>query len=168
MSTGEKLMNLTFDSYASQQAAFAKYPDSVGIVYPILGFISEVAEVASKLLAEIEKVAVPPEGSVTAFHLRQSLRMAVEAGKMVGVEDKRVRDTTVEDADRHYCEAVNTALKGLTDKTPIIKELGDSLWMISDISKHLNVNLDFVAQTNLDKLNKRVISNTISGNGDER
>ena len=52
--------------------------------------------------------------------------------------------------------------------TEIKKELGDVLWYISQISNDLGINLEDVAQSNIDKLLSRKERNVINGNGDNR
>lgn len=54
------------------------------------------------------------------------------------------------------------------DKEEIKKELGDVLWYVAQIASELNLDLDLVAQTNLDKLMSRLERNVISGSGDNR
>ena len=48
------------------------------------------------------------------------------------------------------------------------KELGDVLWYLSQLSKELGINLDDVANTNLDKLFDRKERGKIQGDGDDR
>lgn len=50
----------------------------------------------------------------------------------------------------------------------IIKELGDVLWYLAQIATELKIDLDEVAQRNLDKLLSRQERNKINGNGDDR
>lgn len=171
MNTTEKSSGgtaLTFYDYSFQQAGFAKYADSVGIVYPLLGLLSEVGELSEKLLKYAEEAYSENNESETARILVYALRHMSQVADIINREDKRVRDTAIDDIDTAYCGALNFALKVNSDTLPIMKEMGDCLWMISDISKHLNVDLGLVAQMNLDKLNGRVASNTISGSGDDR
>lgn len=54
------------------------------------------------------------------------------------------------------------------DKKSIAKELGDVLWYINATCVEIGVELEEVAQMNLEKLNKRRETNTIHGSGDER
>lgn len=53
-------------------------------------------------------------------------------------------------------------------KLDLIKELGDVLWYISQLSWELGYNLDEVATKNLDKLADRQMRGVIGGNGDNR
>lgn len=54
------------------------------------------------------------------------------------------------------------------DKNEIIKELGDVLWYISIIAKYMDVALEDVATTNIEKLTDRKSRNKLSGSGDNR
>lgn len=54
------------------------------------------------------------------------------------------------------------------DREEIKKELGDVLWYMSQIASELGLDLDAVAQTNLDKLMSRLERNMIGGSGDNR
>lgn len=54
------------------------------------------------------------------------------------------------------------------DRENIKKELGDVLWYCASISDELGINLDDVAQANIDKLYDRLRRDKISGSGDNR
>ena len=47
-------------------------------------------------------------------------------------------------------------------------ELGDVLWYVAQLATELGLELDKVAQANLDKLASRTARNVISGSGDSR
>ena len=47
-------------------------------------------------------------------------------------------------------------------------ELGDVLWYVAQLATELGLELDQVAQANLDKLSSRSARNVISGSGDSR
>ena len=47
-------------------------------------------------------------------------------------------------------------------------ELGDVLWYVAQLATELGLELDQVAQANLDKLASRTARNVISGSGDSR
>lgn len=53
-------------------------------------------------------------------------------------------------------------------KNEIQKELGDVLWYLSNLSSELEISLDNVAQTNIEKLKKRQNNNKLHGSGDNR
>lgn len=54
------------------------------------------------------------------------------------------------------------------DKNEIIKELGDVLWMVSEIAKRLDCSLQHVAHVNIEKLTSRFKRGKINGSGDNR
>lgn len=53
-------------------------------------------------------------------------------------------------------------------KKDITKELGDVLWYLSGIAKELNISLDEIATTNIEKLFSRKERNMLHGEGDNR
>jgi NTP pyrophosphatase (non-canonical NTP hydrolase) len=77
--------------------------------------------------------------------------LAEEAGELNGKYAKSIRDNN-----------------GMLYLPAIIKELGDVLFMVAMIAKELDIDLELVAQTNLYKLNDRLMRNQIHGEGDER
>lgn len=50
----------------------------------------------------------------------------------------------------------------------VCKELGDSVWYITDIASHFDISLSEVLETNYEKLIKRRETNTLHGSGDNR
>jgi NTP pyrophosphatase (non-canonical NTP hydrolase) len=50
----------------------------------------------------------------------------------------------------------------------IAKEIGDVLWYIAALCTDLNVDMEAVAQGNLDKLNSRLARGVLGGSGDNR
>jgi NTP pyrophosphatase (non-canonical NTP hydrolase) len=48
------------------------------------------------------------------------------------------------------------------------KELGDVLWYVSQLASELGLDLDEIAQGNLDKLRSRQQRGVLSGEGDDR
>lgn len=54
------------------------------------------------------------------------------------------------------------------DRYEIIKELGDVLWMVSEIAKRLDCSLQHVAHVNIVKLTSRLKRGKINGSGDNR
>jgi len=61
--------------------------------------------------------------------------------------------------------------KGIIDeqtKTEILKELGDVLWYLSQLATELNISLDDIASSNIEKLSSRKERKVLHGNGDNR
>jgi NTP pyrophosphatase (non-canonical NTP hydrolase) len=48
------------------------------------------------------------------------------------------------------------------------KELGDVLWYVAQIASELDLDLELIAQANLEKLLSRQRRGVLSGSGDER
>jgi NTP pyrophosphatase (non-canonical NTP hydrolase) len=55
-----------------------------------------------------------------------------------------------------------------TAKQQIAKELGDVLWYTCALATYMGIDLESIAQNNLDKLAARKANGTIQGSGDER
>jgi NTP pyrophosphatase (non-canonical NTP hydrolase) len=53
-------------------------------------------------------------------------------------------------------------------RTAMSKELGDVLWYLAQIASELGLDLDELAQANLEKLLSRQRRGVLSGSGDER
>ena len=84
-----------------------------------------------------------------------SLGLASEAGEVLGKIKKQIRDDSHNFMNEHFREAIKN-------------ELGDCLWYLATLAYDLKIDLDDIAQTNIDKLNLRQQNNTLSGNGDNR
>lgn len=54
------------------------------------------------------------------------------------------------------------------DRSNILKELGDVLWYVAEVSSYFDMPLSELAQMNLDKLASRKKRGTLTGSGDER
>jgi NTP pyrophosphatase (non-canonical NTP hydrolase) len=83
-----------------------------------------------------------------------SLGLAGEAGEVAEHAKKAIRDDggTVTDERRRA----------------MAKELGDVLWYVSQITSELGLELEDIAQANLQKLLSRQRRGVLSGSGDER
>jgi NTP pyrophosphatase (non-canonical NTP hydrolase) len=97
---------------------------------------------------------------VTAEYPREAwlaypaLGLAGEAGEVAEHAKKAIRDDggTVSDERR----------------AAMAKELGDVLWYVAQIATELDLDLDEIAQANIDKLLSRQRRGVLSGSGDER
>lgn len=78
-----------------------------------------------------------------------ALGLASEAGEVTDKIKKKIRD-------------------GKFDRKELAKELGDSLWYISQMATHLDYNMSEIASMNIDKLASRRTRNKIQGSGDNR
>ena len=83
-----------------------------------------------------------------------TLGLCGEAGEVADKVKKVIRD--------HAGEFSPEVVEGLK------LELGDVLWYVSQLASELGLDLDHVAQANLDKLASRAARNVLSGSGDLR
>jgi NTP pyrophosphatase (non-canonical NTP hydrolase) len=83
-----------------------------------------------------------------------ALGLAGEAGEVAEHAKKAIRD----DAGSVSSER----------REKMAKELGDVLWYVAQLASELGLDLDEVAQANLDKLLSRQRRGVLSGNGDDR
>jgi NTP pyrophosphatase (non-canonical NTP hydrolase) len=83
-----------------------------------------------------------------------ALGLAGEAGEVAEHAKKAIRDDGGEVGEQR--------------REKISKELGDVLWYVAQLASELNLDLDEVAQANLDKLLSRQRRGVLSGSGDER
>ena len=81
-----------------------------------------------------------------------ALGLAGEAGEVANKIKKVYRDNTTGHEIRHE----------------IAKELGDVLWYVAAVATEFGLELDSIAQANLDKLESRRDRGVIGGSGDDR
>ena len=101
-----------------------------------------------------DKIKVTAQYPNNVRILYPTLGLCGEAGEVAEKVKKVFRDN-----NGHFTE----------DKiAEITKELGDVLWYIQAMCNDLNINMQDVAQANVDKLLSRLERNVIQGNGDNR
>jgi NTP pyrophosphatase (non-canonical NTP hydrolase) len=83
-----------------------------------------------------------------------ALGLGNEAGEVLGKVKKVLRD--------------NDGLFTDDQVSKIADEVGDVLWYMAALCRDLGVNLEDIAQKNLDKLEDRKNRNVIKGSGDSR
>jgi len=83
-----------------------------------------------------------------------ALGLANEAGEVLGKIKKVLRDNNGE-----FTEETNKAIGA---------EIGDVLWYMAALCRDLNIQLDDVANSNIEKLLDRQKRNVIQGSGDNR
>ena len=89
-----------------------------------------------------------------AWLIYPALGLAGEAGEVAEHVKKAIRD------DGGDVSEERRAAMG--------KELGDVLWYVAQLASELGLELDEIAQINLDKLLSRQRRGVLSGSGDER
>jgi NTP pyrophosphatase (non-canonical NTP hydrolase) len=83
-----------------------------------------------------------------------ALGLAGEAGEVAEHAKKAIRDD-----EGNVSQARREAIS---------KELGDVLWYVAQLATELDLDLDQIAQGNLDKLLSRRQRGVLSGSGDDR
>jgi len=87
-------------------------------------------------------------------YIYPTLGLAGEAGEVAEKIKKVIRD--------------NKGVISDEKKQEIKKELGDVLWYVSQIASEINLSLDEIANSNIEKLYSRMKRNKLSGDGDNR
>ncbi len=83
-----------------------------------------------------------------------ALGLAGEAGEVAEHAKKAIRDDHGQVSDER--------------RAAMAKELGDVLWYVAQLASELKLDLDEIAQANLDKLLSRQQRGVLSGSGDDR
>ena len=100
---------------------------------------------------QASKTAIYDDADIVIY---SALGLASEAGEVAGKVKKSLRD----DKGQFLPEK----------RQEIAKEIGDVLWYIAALCTDLNVDMEAVAQGNLDKLNSRLARGVLGGSGDNR
>jgi len=162
---------LTCNAYQTQCYSTAIYPEAAKVIYPILGLLGEVGEVAEKMRDYLFPCKLKDWDDTSNFlkeiyHTLDDLaRLGISAGKT----SKKVRDKNKE-LPIEYIQALKERVDQLTvdQKFNLGKETGDIVWFISTFLGDMNLTLGDIAQQNLDKLQKRKEEGKLSGDGDNR
>jgi NTP pyrophosphatase (non-canonical NTP hydrolase) len=83
-----------------------------------------------------------------------ALGLAGEAGEVAEHAKKAIRDDGGQVSDER--------------RAAMAKELGDVLWYVAQLASELKLDLNEIAQANLDKLLSRQQRGVLSGSGDDR
>lgn len=93
-------------------------------------------------------------GDITPELMAQILGLVDESGEVAAKFKKIIRD--------------KNGVISEEDKLEISKELGDVLWYVSAVAHLLDLDMESIAQGNLDKLSSRRARGVIKGSGDNR
>lgn len=113
------------------------------ITYPMLGLCGEVGEVAEKI-ADVKCPATQ----------RDVLKLASHTGLVANQVKKILRD--------------DSGILTPERKAAIASEIGDICWYVAALAYDIGVDLEDVAQENLDKLASRQKRGVLKGSGDNR
>ena len=102
--------------------------------------------------------AVYPGANTPLGIMYCALKLNGEAGELAEHIGKAIRDDGFGDNTNFTDDRYNL----------IVKELGDVLWYVAAIATELDIELDDVAQININKLNDRKARGTLGGSGDTR
>jgi NTP pyrophosphatase (non-canonical NTP hydrolase) len=83
-----------------------------------------------------------------------ALGLSGEAGEVAEHAKKAIRDDNGQITEER--------------RAAMAKELGDVLWYVAQLASELQLDLDEIAQANLDKLLSRQQRGVLSGSGDDR
>jgi len=83
-----------------------------------------------------------------------ALGLAGEAGEVAEHAKKAIRD--------------DSGVVSPERREKMAKELGDVLWYVAQLASELGLDLDEIAETNLEKLLSRQKRGALSGSGDDR
>ena len=97
------------------------------------------------------RTALYPRGASLAYPV---LGLTGEAGEVAEHAKKAIRDDGGELTPER--------------RAAMVKELGDVLWYVAQLATELDLDLDVIAQSNLQKLLSRQQRGVLSGSGDER
>lgn len=156
----------TFDSYQEFTTETALFPQEVGVPYTALGLNGESAEVAGKLLANLNKTILTYDGMAVdenrdnLYHLNNLLRSLAKTGAEVEKFKKALRKG----------EKKLPPIKPVSaeEKKELAKEIGDVLWYCAQLSRTLGYKLSDIAAMNVEKLSSRRARGVLHGNGDNR
>jgi len=159
---------MDLNEYMEKAKTTAIYPDagSGDIGYVLMGLISEVGEIAGKIL---DKTWIVRGGSDTPEEyfrflliLKDTERVGRDAGRLKRVirdEGKRVR----------VCDTASANDTEFVDfQKEMIAEMGDVLWYLSQLAKELKTGMNVVGYENIKKLLSRKERDVIKGSGDNR
>lgn len=120
----------------------------------------QLNEYQTRALTTSKEVQLSLGASVKTPWIYPALGLAGESGEVLDKVKKLVRD--------HSNRLTHNGRIPDDLANPVMLELGDVLWYLSDLAHRLGFTLEEVAQANLNKLAARKKNNTLHGEGDYR
>lgn len=160
----------SIDSYQQWTLKPAKYPDAGkgtgrAIAYAITGLGGETGELIEKVLGYLrgEFIALGGDSGADAVGLGQIIgalsQVATACEKLEDLK-REIREGRMKLPDmRPFPEDL---------LTPVKKELGDVAWYTARVPNELGMSCSEVLRANVEKLEGRIVKNTLHGRGDER
>jgi len=152
---------MDFTEYQEKAAVTAVYPGQnslIGLTYAALGLNGEAGELGELVKKLWRDEQIDLHGAVT-----EALTQLAEDLKSV---DKS-HHLAIHDAQNVIDKAFTQEMSE-ERRQKAIKELGDVLWYAAQVATELGVDLDHVAQANIDKLAARRLAGQIHGEGSDR
>lgn len=106
------------------------------------------------VLSDTPGLGIEQEELIPASYVYTALGLAGEAGEVVEKIKKIVRN--------------QRGIFKPKDKEALKKEMGDVLWYLSDLCNQLEMSLQDVMESNVEKLSSRLERNVIRSEGDDR
>lgn len=163
---------ITLSSFQHACYSTAIYPETAKLIYPILGLIGEVGEVAEKARDYLFPEGCPKGWDEKAMFLKKvfsSLDETAKVGLSAGKVSKVVRDKNNE-LSPETLKALQDKVLALTDdqKHALGMENLDCNWFIATSLGDMNLNFGEYGEKLLEKLQKRKESGKLGGSGDNR
>jgi NTP pyrophosphatase (non-canonical NTP hydrolase) len=148
-----KKKQISYDTFVHDTMT---YPHaSENMIYPVLGLLGEVGEIAEKVLSGF--VRNQPY-NLDTLHIVRTLRQFWKAGEYASAAKRRIREGR---GDIHAnCDT--NIVEGL------VAEIGDALWYLTALSHECGLPLKKVMEKNMEKLTSRIKRGTLYGKGDNR
>lgn len=175
---------LGLDDYQQQSRTTAVYPGVADdqLLYPLLGLMGEVGEVADKLFESISdtygRYSHPVVMLVAMItYLGEAAQIFKKAWRDNGGEIPTEKSLKLRDAlENLRDDATKLQVNGPVDLRPLREalpegfsaELGGVLWYLAALASEANLTLGAVGSQNLEKLASRQQRGVIQGDGDDR
>ena len=147
-------MGYSFKDYDNDIGETPDYPEhqTGNFVYPVIGLVGEIGEFSEKINAL----------SIHSSKVSEYIQKLWRNHSLSGFTLAYRQALSTSDIFNEEGEKINALRLGA------IKELGDILWYLNDLSKQLGIHLEEVAQLNVEKLLDRRARGVIKSEGDNR
>lgn len=157
----------TFDDYQAATARTAVYPGQsgfIGMVYATLGVGGEAGEVSEQVKKTWRDDGADIQAAINAAVVKTKARV-IEWQREDDPPDHI--DVIFDELGKEISIAFNPPLTP-ERRAKLIKEMGDTLWYISQLATEIDADLVGIAQSNINKLRARWREDLIHGEGSDR